>query len=158
MNIGFLFIFFPGWKSNKLLTMTKTHYDSSFFVDNWFMITAVCKYRNKIYWYTCLNKTNSLASKPQLVMIRITKPQEIAESSVTHAFCPQSQHTTKICLDFIFKSKSDTEERQKIFNSWLAVISFPHVLLTMHTRTERLTEFNSLPWMTCDLLKLLLWL
>lgn len=59
------FYIFPGWKSNKLLTMTKTHYDSSFFVDNWFMITAVCKYRNKIYWYTCLNKTNSLASKPQ---------------------------------------------------------------------------------------------
>lgn len=159
MNIGFLFIFFPGWKSNKLLTMTKTHYYSSFFVDNWFMITAVCKYRNKIYWYTCLNKTNSLASKPQLVMIRITKPQEIAESSVTHASCPQSQHTTKICLDFIFQDATATlrKDRKFLTVDWLS-FRVPHVLLTMHTRTERLTEFNSLPWMTCDLLKLLLWL
>ena len=61
-------------------------------------------------------------------MIRIKKPQEIAESSVTHAFYPQSQHTTKIYLDLFFKSNSDTEDRQNIYKSWLAVIASPPCL------------------------------
>lgn len=79
-------------------------------------------------------------------MIRIKKPQEIAESSVTHAFCPQSWHTTKICLDFIFQEAKATlrKDRRFLTVDWLS-FRVPHVLLAMHTRTERLTEFNSLP-------------
>lgn len=79
-------------------------------------------------------------------MIRIKKPQEIAESSVTHASCPQSQHTTKICPDFIFQDATATlgKDRKFLTVDWLS-FRVPHVVLTMHTRTERLTEFNSLP-------------
>lgn len=86
-------------------------------------------------------------------MIRIKKPQEIAESSVTHAFCPQSQHTTKICLDFIFQEATATlrKDRKFLTVDWLSfrvpddLFHKIPVLLAMHTRTERLTEFNSLP-------------
>lgn len=56
-------------------------------------------------------------------MIRTKKPQEIAESSVTHASCPQSQHTTKICLDFIFQEATAIlrKDRKFITVDWLSL-------------------------------------